>query len=248
MKPLLISVFVALLANSSVQAGLIHFQSPDKQVSLLELYTSEGCSSCPRAEAWLAGQVKSPRLWRDFVPVAFHVDYWNYLGWKDQWSDAGYSLRQQQYAQAWHRENIYTPCFVVNGKEWGSNFLGRSLPKPAARSVGILAVQSTDTNHWELTFAPTDAPQGNYEIHAALLGGGIQSAIKAGENAGRTLRHEFVALDLLQIGARTEKDIVRGKFIINSAAPAEKTLALAVWITKAGEMEPLQATGGWIKK
>ena len=83
-------LWLPLLAamRAEAQTAAIQFHSAPKRTALLELYTSEGCSSCPPAEAWLSRLEYSPRLWRDFVPVAFHVDYWNYLGWKDNWSQA----------------------------------------------------------------------------------------------------------------------------------------------------------------
>jgi hypothetical protein len=240
------SLLLLILAINQMSGAALHFQSRMKQVSLVELYTSEGCSSCPPAEAWLTRQKQSPELWKDFVPLAFHVDYWNYLGWPDRWSDASYSLRQSEYAKAWHSENIYTPCFVLNGQEWGSTFFRRTVPAPADREVGLLSVQSSDTNYWDVTFAPTEPPQGSYEVHAALLAGDITSDVKAGENAGRTLQHEFVVLNLVQIGLKNQNGLVKGKFILNAAGRSEKTLAIAVWITHGGELPPIQATGGWI--
>jgi len=103
-----------LLPPAHLNAAPVTFASTSRQTSLLELYTSEGCSSCPPAEAWLSGLKDNPGLWRDFVPVAFHVDYWNYLGWRDKWSRAEYSDRQQEYARVWGAANVYTPEFVVN--------------------------------------------------------------------------------------------------------------------------------------
>jgi Protein of unknown function (DUF1223) len=101
----------------SANAVMIEFQSSQRQVSLLELYTSEGCSSCPPAEAWLSKLKNSQGLWDEFVPVAFHVDYWDNLGWKDRFSDEQYTERQKSYAQLWSASDIYTPEFVLNGKE-----------------------------------------------------------------------------------------------------------------------------------
>src|ERR1041385_689795 len=100
---ILIAIFV-----SSVNAQTTHitFQSSAVQTALLELYTSEGCSSCPPAEAQLSRLKKSSGLWKDFVPVAFHVDYWDYLGWRDPWASAEFSDRQRSYAQQWRGETI----------------------------------------------------------------------------------------------------------------------------------------------
>src|SRR5262245_10264750 len=98
--------------------GTVTFQSPDRRTALLELFTSEGCSSCPPAEAWLSRLKESPCLWKDFVPVAFHVDYWDRLGWEDPWGSRAYSQRLQSYARSWRNDSVYTPGFVLNGKEW----------------------------------------------------------------------------------------------------------------------------------
>jgi len=89
-------------------------------VALLELFTSEGCSSCPPAETWLSGLRSAPGLWKEFVPASFHVDYWDYLGWRDPWASKIFSYRQRDYAQSWHSDSIYTPGFVLNGREWRS--------------------------------------------------------------------------------------------------------------------------------
>ena len=94
-----IMYFCLLFACISVNAAPVEFQSSQRQVSLLELYTSEGCSSCPPAEAWLSKLKNSQGLWDEFVPVAFHVDYWNNPGWKDRFSDEQYTERQKSYAK-----------------------------------------------------------------------------------------------------------------------------------------------------
>jgi hypothetical protein len=89
--------------------------------------------------------------------------------------------------------------------------------------------------------------EGSLEIHAALLAGGLDSDVKAGENRGRRLHHEFAALELIQIGMANRNGTARGKFILDlSRHSSEKTLALAVWVTRPGELAPVQATGGWL--
>src|ERR1700743_1102514 len=99
--------FLAFMLCARVEALPLVFQSSGHQTTLLELYTSEGCSSCPPAEAWLSKLKENPGLWSEFVPVAFHVDYWNNLGWRDRWSDGQFSERQRKYAQHWSADNIY---------------------------------------------------------------------------------------------------------------------------------------------
>ena len=246
LKALLTLLLIATM-TANAQPAAIQFQSAPERVSLLELYTSEGCSSCPPAETWLSGLQDSPRLWKDFAPVAFHVDYWNYLGWKDGWSSAEYSERQRAFAQLWHSENIYTPELVLNGKEWHNWFTGKNGPKSDGERAGILTVTATATNRWLVSFVPEKPADAPYQIHAALLAGGIVSDVKAGENKGRCLNHDFAVVNLVQIGMTTSNGVAKGKFILNPpGAGAGKTLALTVWVTRAGQLEPLQATGGWL--
>ena len=242
------AVTLIVATPAMAQQNFIQFQSAPERTALLGLYTSEGCSSCPPAEKWFSGLNDSPRLWKDFAPVAFHVDYWNSLGWKDAWSDAEFSERQRSYAQLWHAENIYTPEFVLNGQEWHNWFAGKNGPKSDGERAGILTVTATTaTNRWRVSFVPEKPADAPYEIHAALLAGGIVSDVKAGENKGRRLNHDFAVVNLVQIGMTTSNGVAKGKFILNPpGASAGKTLALTVWVTRAGQLEPLQATGGWL--
>ncbi len=232
-----------------VSADPIQFRSEPPQTPLLELYTSEGCSSCPPAETWLSRLKESPGLWKDFVPLAFHVDYWDYLGWRDPWASKSFSDRQRNYAKQWHSESIYTPGFVLNGKEWRDWSGRKDGPKSAGVNAGVLTVTSSDTNHWQVSFAPPNATSADYEVHAALLAGGLSSNVKSGENRGRLLSHDFVVLTVAKSSLVRSGDVAQGEFVLNKQRNAvESDLALAVWITPAGRLEPLQATGGWLAR
>src|SRR4051812_18096726 len=102
----------------------VKFQSGPAQVALVELYTSEGCSSCPAAEKWLAELRGDAGLWTRFVPVAFHVNYWDHLGWRDVLATKQFTQRQYSYAETWSSGSVYTPCVVRNGAEldWRNGF------------------------------------------------------------------------------------------------------------------------------
>ncbi len=238
---------LGLLAGCAANAAPVQFQSSERQVALLELYTSEGCSSCPPAEAWLSKLKSAPGLWSECVPVAFHVDYWNNLGWHDNLSSGQFSNRQREYAQVWSAENIYTPEFVLNGREWRNWFGFRGAPSASASRRGVLQVSSADGKHWRLNFIPTDKAASNYEVTAALLVSEVSSDVKAGENAGRHLNHDFAVLSLITRPFTAQTNGLQGEFIID-ANPRGITgrLALAVWVTRSGHLEPLQATGGWL--
>jgi hypothetical protein len=237
----------ALILCIAAKADSLTFQSQERQTALLELYTSEGCSSCPPAESWLSKLTNSPVLWTEFVPVAFHVDYWNNLGWRDKLSSEQYSARQQAYANSWAAENIYTPEFVLNGKEWRNWFGLRGAPASSANPTGTLKVWSEDLKHWQVNFVPPAPGTGDYEVTAALLVSDVSSDVQAGENAGRHLNHDFAALSLMTRPLVSQTGGTRGTFIIdNKPKGITGRRALAVWVTRSGQLQPLQATGGWL--
>src|SRR4029434_8268682 len=103
---------------TTTHAQELRFQSSAKQTALIELYTSEGCSSCPPAEAWLSQLKADPGLWTSFVTVAFPVDYWDNRGWRHRLSAAKFTARQRASGVEWGGDSLYTPAFAVNGREW----------------------------------------------------------------------------------------------------------------------------------
>lgn len=240
-------MILGVLATIAANAAPIQFQSSERRVALVELYTSEGCSSCPPAESWLSSLKEKPGLWSEFVPIAFHVDYWNNLGWRDKWSSKEYSDRQRDYAEVWHSDNIYTPEFVLNGKEWHNWFELRGAPGVSESKTGILKVTSEDTNHWEVSFIPAEAGKGAYEVNAALLVSGLGSDVKAGENTGRHLQHDFAVLKLIKQPLTGKDNGFLGVFTMAAGQNApEGRLALAVWATRSGSLESVQTVGGWL--
>ena len=238
---------LAMMLGTVVEAAPVVFQSSERQTALLELYTSEGCSSCPPAESWLSKLKTDPGLWRECVPVAFHVDYWNGLGWRDGLSSEQYTERQRSYARAWSSQEIYTPELVLNGKEWHNWFGFRGAPASSGTRIGVLTARSEDGKHWRAEFSPTGGGRTDYEVTAALLVSGVGSDVAAGENSGRHLNHDFAALSLVTRPMTGQTNGVAGNFVIDPSPKNIKGgLALAVWVTRTGELEPLQATGGWL--
>jgi len=249
MRALILCLVVMFVANLNAQNTSLTFQSAREQTALIELYTSEGCSSCPPAETWLSRLKESPGLWKDFVPLAFHVDYWDYLGWRDPWASKSFSDRQRAYAKQWRSDSVYTPGFVLDGMEWRDWSGRKDGPKSAGAKAGVLTASSSDTNRWQVSFAPANTAGADYEVHAALLGGNLSSNVKAGENRGRLLRHDFVVLTLATASLVRSGNVAQGEFVLSKPrGAAESDLALAVWITPAGRFEPLQATGGWLAR
>ena len=243
MRPGLVVVLFCAVGAAAAAAEVV-FASGAVPTALIELFTSEGCSSCPPAERWLTDRRADAGLWRDFVPVAWHVTYWDQLGWPDRWAQPAFTERQRAYAEAWRRDSMYTPCFVRDGREWQP---GRAAGPP--RPAGVLqASYDIATGDLAVVFRPAVAPGRALEVHAVQLGGGLVSSVQAGENAGVTLQHEFVALAVQHRELGLQGDAYHAALHLPVAADsAIPRRALAVWVTRRGELTPLQATGGWLE-
>ncbi len=232
-----------LIAFASVLAGQT-FQSGPASTVLIELYTSEGCSSCPPAERWLSELKTSPTLWTQVVPVAFHVDYWDDLGWPDAYAKNTYTKRQSAYAATWGTRSVYTPGFVYQGREWRPDTL---IPK--ATSPGLLILHLNPDGSGTVSYKPTSPPAAKtVEASVAVLGCDVLVKVRAGENTGRTLAHDFIVLhvDTLRL-TLTDGGTCTGSFPPPpSNLPKAGRHALATWISLPGDQSPVQATGGWI--
>jgi hypothetical protein len=222
------------------------FESGETQSSLIELFTSEGCSSCPAAEKWLSGLKSNQDLWKKIIPVAFHVDYWDRLGWRDRFAKPEFTARQQRYAAAWGGDSVYTPGFVVNGREWRDWFGGNAIPKSSTR-VGVLRVSLGSDGKLSATFVPPTTQSGSLALNVALLGNDLESDVKRGENSGRKLRHDFVVLDLAKSEMTNQGNLWTGTVLFSNNAGTDKATALAGWVQSAETGSPIQATGGWLK-
>jgi hypothetical protein len=188
--------------------------------------------------------IKRPELWKDFVPVVFHVTYWDYLGWKDRFGDANNDARQRAYAAAWGSRSTYTPGFVLDGEEWRG---GGGAEPPAAEGAAGTLTASVSSSRIVARFAPA-AGGGPFVVYAARLGFGASSAVTAGENAGRVLKHEFVVRALARAAMKKEKGgWVGGLALPAAAGPAIEREGLAVWVV-GPDGRPLQAAGGFPPK
>ena len=240
-----------LLPNSTPAAHAgepVVFRSGPGRARLLELYTSEGCSSCPPADAWLSRWRGNERLWRDVVPVAFHVDYWDNLGWKDRFASHAYTNRQRAYAAGWNTGTVYTPGFVLDGNEWSGWRSGGEdgLGKPGTPTVGPLVATVRDGRSVGVSCrtAASDARKPGRQVFVALLACGVKSSVRAGENSGRELKHDFVAVSCEE--RPLPSDGQEAVFRLPDAPPGAERLALAAWVSAPGGLGADQAAGGWL--
>lgn len=228
---LLAAPLQALAAECTAKSSL-------QTVPLLELYTSEGCSSCPPADKWLSGM----KLGADkVVPLAFHVDYWDYIGWKDKFSKAEYSERQRKQAAFGGAGFVYTPQFTFNGKDfrgWDNSRLTKASESSLkiAAPVTLTLNASQQANGETLIKANVQSLKPELSkyasVYVAIYENQLVSEVNAGENNGRELKHDYVVRDFL------------GAYSINNQNTFSKNITLnAQWKNrKAGAVLFVQDT------
>ena len=172
--------------------------------ALLELYTSEGCSSCPPADAWLSklgmAGIDTTRL----IPLAFHVDYWDYIGWKDRFAKAAYSERQRKAASYNFSNTVYTPQVMLNGADFRgwhqSGKLTQALEKRLNKTSTVAIQLNLQNNKGEPLKVNVNAQSQlptSAKLYIASYENELKSQVQAGENNGRELKHDYVVRQLL---------------------------------------------------
>lgn len=189
---------LAAAAECSVRSG-------PNTAALVELYTSEGCSSCPPADRWLSSFTRVAGN-GDVVPIAFHVGYWDYIGWKDAFADKRYTERQRERAAASGARYVYTPQVVVGGRDFPGWSSERSLTagfdairrKPAPVALELSASIAADRTLTTRLTATGDAKltARDLALVTVVTQNGLGSRVTAGENRGESLKHDFVARDV----------------------------------------------------
>jgi hypothetical protein len=194
-----LAALAVLSIVAPAQAAECTAKSGPATAALVELYTSEGCNSCPPADEWLRRLQATDRV----VPLALHVDYWDYIGWKDPFAKALFSQRQREFAPLNHRTFVYTPQVLLNGRDYrqwadGLQFTSdvRNVNGRPARAELRLALRGAEGNKVELAaeaLVPGAGDRADAALFAAVYESGLVSRVTAGENRGVTLRHDYVA-------------------------------------------------------
>jgi hypothetical protein len=186
---------------------------------LVELFTSEGCSSCPPADKFLQTLDGQPIPGADMIVLSEHVDYWNHIGWKDPYSASFYSQRQSAYAKRFGLDSVYTPQMVVDGT---SEFVGSNsglADKAFRRALGVpklpvhlssISADASNTLHAHLETGALDASFGAREadVYVAVALNRAESQVSAGENSGHRLAHVSVVKSLTKIGALKQGQVL----------------------------------------
>ncbi|MES3003752.1 MAG: DUF1223 domain-containing protein [Pseudomonadota bacterium] len=233
---LLAAAMAALVAGQAVAAGpTCKADSPTSLVPVIELYTSEGCSSCPPADRWLSTLKQTAASGRAVVQ-AFHVGYWDYIGWVDRFASPAYAQRQRDIAARNGLSNIYTPQLVRNGRDFKDYAQAIAGGEPARARI---ALHRTADDAFEATVSPVDGV-GAWSAYWTVTENGHSSKVKAGENAGELLQHDFVVRQYVAAGDyRGESKLTLRT--IPPLAGHPRQVNLVVFDPKSGR--PLQALG-----
>ncbi len=199
-SPFILCVVALLISPAVTQGAECSAKSAHHVVPLLELYTSEGCSSCPPADKWLSNLTLSSD---QITPLAFHVDYWDYIGWKDRFAKFEFSDRQRKSAANGGVGFVYTPQFTLNGKDfrrWNEAKLNQAIAssKNQISDVQLSMNLTTQKNGENLLTANVQANTNikQADIFVAVYENNLESEVISGENNGRKLKHDYVVLDL----------------------------------------------------
>jgi hypothetical protein len=178
-------------------------RSPEHMTALVELYTSEGCSSCPPAERWLSSLAGTYPIER-VVPIALHVEYWDYIGWKDPYAKRAFSQRQRKLSQLQRLALVYTPQVLLQGadfRQWAGNAFDAAVvrinarPARARLSLEIIALSAGGLRLRSNAQLQEGIDGEHAGLYLAAYEDRLQSRVTAGENRGRTLSHDRVVLE-----------------------------------------------------
>jgi hypothetical protein len=203
----LVTLVVAIAAPAAA-APLCSAKSAAHTVALVELYTSEGCDSCPPADRWLRGLTREGITPDKAVALSLHVDYWDYIGWKDPYANPVFTARQKETSAINKATFVYTPQVLLSGRDfrrWQSGGLAAEVKRINAQPAGAdIALEIHDAGAGRIEVrggASLNASAGkpgdraDAQLVLALYENGLTSAVQAGENKGVTLQHDYVARD-----------------------------------------------------
>lgn len=201
----LMAVLIAGLAATGTNAGTGQCEASSGTVrtALLELFTSEGCSSCPPADRWLSQLPAGGLAPEKVVPLAFHVDYWDYIGWADRFASEAWSRRQREAVVRQGSRTVFTPQVMLNGRNFphwrsadGLPDALKSLRANTATAELRLSLVAEGTRRWRV-HASGEVRDTPAALYLALFENNLSTEVARGENAGRRLRHDFVVRELV---------------------------------------------------
>lgn len=234
---------LAFWLAATAQAAQCVSESGPGTTALVELYTSEGCSSCPPADRWLAS-LAARAANGSLVPLALHVDYWDYIGWKDPYARRESSLRQRKLSQLQRMALVYTPQVVLQGRDfrgWGTPAFDQALARINAQPAKArirLEILGAGGNAVEVAASAQLTGQADdAALYIAAYRSRLESRVNAGENRGRLLSHDYVVLEWQgPMGFASRIAERRSLALVPGATPANSGVAAFVQDRRSGEV------------
>jgi len=237
-------------AARAAEPGCSSYTGPHT-TALVELYTSEGCDTCPPADHWLSSLFSQGFRPDQVVPLALHVDYWDYIGWKDPFAKGEFSARQRKLAAMRRPVLVYTPQVLLQGQDfrrWAGDDFAEQVARinsRAARARIALAIRAIEPGaiRAELSAMLFDASgQKNAAVYLAAYENKLASEVKAGENRGKRLAHDFVVREWIGPIAFGENLKLEEKRVLPLLPGADpKNVGVAAFVQNRGTSEVLQA-------
>ncbi|MDX2220705.1 MAG: DUF1223 domain-containing protein [Burkholderiales bacterium] len=229
---------------ATVGAAPCELRSGPHRNPVIELYTSEGCSSCPPADRWLS-KLRQPLAEEPVQPVimAFHVSYWDYIGWIDRFAQPAFNERQRELARREGRAGVYTPQLVRDGKDWPQWFRSdaRAILEPAPgrleRASASILLRRNAQGLVQASVTPV-SPAQRWEAYWTVTENDHQTKVRSGENRGEALKHDFVVRGYERVAATTGPARLAWK---PPAAEGDRAQQINLVVTDAQTGLPLQA-------
>ena len=221
----------------------------------VEMYTSDADRNCNPGLSWMTSLKVNDTgsLWKEFVPVTFHVDLWDSKACRDSFAQKKFSDLLMSYKKKWGIGFLHQPTVAVNGTEWSGWLRGQDIPRTTSKNVGVLSADgSKKEGHFLVTFTPAqEGLSKDLTAHAALLAFGLKSKPSDGNNRGNSLTHDFI---VVQYQEKPMRLLTRDVFytadleIVPKKDLQHVPYAMAFWVTQSGEAAPIQAAGDYLKK
>lgn len=246
--PVLAAAIVGSVSAFPSDAAQCSAQSGARTAVLVELYTSEGCDSCPPADRWLSSLQSKGYTPDKVVPLSLHVDYWDYIGWKDPYAKREFATRQRRLAELKRAKMIYTPQVVLQGQDfrhWDSREFSsavdtiNSQPPRAKLSLAVNAIGTTSVDVTLAAELLAGAERKNAAVYLAAYENKLTSQVAAGENRGKTLPHDYVVREWIgpiEFGAGLKVADKRTLPLLPNANPRHSGVAAFVQNRSSGDV------------
>lgn len=240
------TILIAFVAAAAILSFKNKTATPFEPVAVIELFTSQGCSSCPSADRLLSQTIAAAKKdGRKIIALSFHVDYWNRLGWSDPFSDKKYSSRQSEYASMMNLHSVYTPQMIVNGTH---EFVG-SDENALNNALDLSSKTKAIANFKRLSAIASEGKplhvqyelEGNFtgcKINFALISRYETTPVKRGENQGRILKNENVVRQFISVSA-----LDSGQISFDSTPmPSSGNMAIVALVQRTSDLKIIGAS------